>query len=97
MKFAKISDNQYINLDHVSFVKFDPDDGDCVAYFGDSDAKMYFDKDVAGNLKKVLDDRVLTTTEELYKRFGIPWPNNNGDGVDAKSPPQNEPSESNSK
>ncbi len=93
MKFVKLSENQYINLDQVSAVKYDPDDagdGDCMVYFVDGDMKMYLEKDAADILKKFLEDRRLSTTEELFKRYGIPWPPPKEDDLLNKSYPKSE-------
>ena len=92
MKFVKLSENQYLNLDHVSAVKYDSNDGDCMVYFVDGDVKMYLEKDAADILKKFLEDRRLSTTEELFKRYGIPWPPKEDDKADdiIKSYPKSE-------
>lgn len=55
MKFVKLSDNQYVNLDRVDYIVADPDNKDCVVYFND-DNKLYLDDDQASILLKVVDE-----------------------------------------
>ena len=82
MKMFQVSDNHYINLDLVTDVKIDPDDGDGVVHFIDSDSGQYLEKDEVTRLKPILKEHCLYTTEELYKRFGIPWTPKEDDSLD---------------
>lgn len=73
MKFVKVSDTQYLNLSHINYIRYDPDDGDSVVHFGD-DNLLHLDTDETKKLLKVVEEFSAVSLEEVYHRFGIPWP-----------------------
>lgn len=72
MKFVKVSDTQYLNLSHINYIRYDPDDGDSVVHFGD-DNLLHLDTDETKKLLKVVDEFSAVSIEEVYHRYGIPW------------------------
>lgn len=73
MKFVKVSDTQYLNLSHINYIRYDPDDGDSVVHFGD-DNLLHLDTDETKKLLKVVEEFSAVSLEEVYHRLGFPWP-----------------------
>ena len=73
MKFVKVSDTQYLNLSHINYIRYDPDDGDSVVHFGD-DNLLHLDTDETQKLLKVVEEFSTVSIEEVYHRLGFPWP-----------------------
>ena len=73
MKFVKVSDTQYLNLSHINYIRYDPDDGDSVVHFID-DKLLQLDTDETKKLLNAVDEFTAVSIEELYTRYGIPLP-----------------------